>query len=84
MVMTSGIRRQQGSIEAAMTIDNSIPQAHGKNLEVVEIDGPCGRFEVAPAGARPEGGGPATFIGTNVEGSFFMRSLLAGLRWVGK
>lgn len=39
-----------------MTIDNSIPQIHGKDLEVAEIDGPCGRFKVASAGSRLEGG----------------------------
>lgn len=39
-----------------MTTDNSIPQVYGKDLQVVEIEGPCGRFKVAAAGARPEGG----------------------------
>ena len=39
-----------------MTPDNSIPQIHGRDLKAAEIDGRCGRFKVAFAGSRPDGG----------------------------
>ena len=59
-----------------MTTENTIPQIYGKDLKIVEIDGPRGQFGVAPAGSLPELG--TGYFYQDKHGRFFFYEEFVG------